>query len=71
MMPLLGWACVLQSLQDGLWVGISHHNPRPGSCGLHKWLFKKMPCPSGIPESRYPANTGKKTPLQVNIAVSK
>jgi hypothetical protein len=30
--------------------------------------FKKMPWPSGIPESRYPANTGKKTPLQVNIA---
>jgi hypothetical protein len=23
-----------------------------------------MPCPSGIPESRYPANTGKKSTLQ-------
>jgi hypothetical protein len=33
--------------------------------------FKNIPCPSGIAESRYPAKTGKKTPLQDNIAVSK
>jgi hypothetical protein len=32
--------------------------PMPMPSGLHKWFFKKLPCPHGMTKSQYPANTG-------------